>query len=71
MDNVFEFGDKTPGEFEAVMEADDVSEMESAIDNVAEAVCGLWEVTGGDVDASVVTMVDGQLVRITVSVDMV
>lgn len=51
-------------------EHDAASEMENAVENVADAVCMLWEVTGGDVDASVVTVVDGHLVRITVSVDM-
>lgn len=53
-----------------LLNEDDQSEMEHAIQNVAEAVCTSWEVFGNDVHQSVVTDVDGHMVRITVSVEV-
>lgn len=49
---------------------DDSSEMESAIESVAQSVCDAWEVFGSDSEMSVVTDVDGELVRITVAVEL-
>lgn len=50
---------------------DDSSEMESALENVADLVCASWEVFGSDAVHSVVTDVDGKLVRLTISVENV
>lgn len=46
-------------------------EIEDAIEGVANAVVSMWEQFGADADASVVTLVDGVAVRITVSVELV
>lgn len=49
---------------------DGQSEMESALESVAQTVCESWEVFGSDSEMSVVTDVDGHLVRLTVSVEL-
>lgn len=71
MGDVVDLG-KPEGAEEVAVDVDtEASEMEDAVEDVAQSVCDLWERFGTDVDASVVTDVDGQLVRITVAVELV
>lgn len=72
MGDVVDLGGKDDnGEDNSGVETGDVSEMEDAIEDVAQAVCDIWERFGSDTDMSVVTDVDGVLVRITVAVELV
>lgn len=71
MGDLVDIGGHEPTFEEIMSDTDDASEMEAAIENVASAVCGLWEVTGSDSASSVVTEVDGCTVRITVNVELI